>query len=114
MEEATVLEVVLVGGHVVDPASGFDAPADVAVGGGGVLAVGPGLWVDDGPAGAAAGLTTPPGGPEVIDVAGLLVTPGLIDLHVHVFPGLGNFCVDPDEAGVDRLVVSGNIAMCDR
>ena len=104
MEEATVLEVVLVGGHVVDPASGFDAPADVAVGGGGVLAVGPGLWVDDRPAGAAAGLTVPPGGPEVIDVSGLLVTPGLIDLHVHVFPGLGNFCVDPDEAGVDRGV----------
>jgi dihydroorotase len=93
-------ELALSGGHVIDPASGLDAPADVAVAHGRVVAVGPGL------APGAAGA----GGVQVIDVSGCIVTPGLIDLHVHVFPGLGNFCVDPDEAGVDRgvpVVVDG-------
>jgi dihydroorotase len=33
-----------------------------------------------------------------------VVAPGLIDLHAHVFPGLGNFCVRADEAGVERGV----------
>jgi dihydroorotase len=96
------IETVLAGGHVIDPASGLDGPADVAVAAGRVVAVGPGLAPADG---GSRG-----GGVEVIDVSGCIVTPGLIDLHVHVFPGLGNFCVDPDEAGVDRgvpVVVDG-------
>ena len=40
-----------------------------------------------------AGLTTH--GEEVIDASGLLVAPGLIDLHVHVFSGIGLYSVDP-------------------
>ena len=39
-----------------------------------------------------------------------VVTPGLIDLHAHVFPGLGDFCVEPDRAGVETgvpVVVDG-------
>jgi dihydroorotase len=82
---------VLAGGRVVDPASGTDAVLDVVVTDGVVAAVGADL---------AAGL--PEAG--VVDCAGLLVTPGLIDLHVHIMAGLGNFCVEPDEAGVDRGV----------
>jgi dihydroorotase len=34
----------------------------------------------------------------------LVVTPGLIDLHVHVYPGLGDFCLPPDQVGVDSGV----------
>jgi len=34
----------------------------------------------------------------------MLVTPGLIDLHVHVYPGLGDFCLHPDRVGVDAGV----------
>ncbi len=41
-----------------------------------------------------------PPGTDVIDCAGMLVTPGLIDLHVHVMPGLGDFCVKADDVGV--------------
>jgi len=41
---------------------------------------------------------------EVIDADGLIVTPGLIDLHVHVYPGLGDFCLPPDQVGVDSGV----------
>lgn len=61
------------GGHVIDPATGLDGPADVAVADGRVAAVGPNL-----PAHPAA---------RVIDFAGNYVTPGLIDIHAHVFPG---------------------------
>lgn len=87
----------LVGGRVIDPANGIDAIADVVCGDGKVLAVGSGV--------AATYLDA-----DRIDCTNLIVTPGLIDLHVHVYPGLGNFCVTPDQAGVERgvpIVVDG-------
>jgi dihydroorotase len=64
-------EVVLKGGHVIDPANGISGLADVAVGGGRVLSVGSALPVD--------GATT------VLDVTGRYVVPGVIDIHAHVF-----------------------------
>lgn len=61
------------GGRVVDPAASLDGPADVCIADGHVR------WV-------AAG-RAPEG--EVIDVGGLVVVPGLIDMHVHLRePGL--------------------------
>ena len=63
-------DLLLQGGHVIDPINGINGPADVAVGGGRVLAVGPDL---------------PTAGRTVLDVAGCYVTPGLIDMHAHVF-----------------------------
>jgi N-acyl-D-aspartate/D-glutamate deacylase len=59
---------VLRGGRVIDPESGFDAVADVAIGGGRVTQVGPGL----------------PAAPAEVDAAGLVVTAGFVDLHSHV------------------------------
>ena len=56
-------------GHVVDPASGVDGPADVLIEDGQISDVGQGL--------ARAGAT-------VFDAAGCLVLPGLIDMHVHL------------------------------
>lgn len=87
----------LQGGRVVDPASGLDAVADVLAVDGVVAAVGSPDEVDL--AVAAAGGTV-----QTIDCEGLVVTPGLIDLHAHVFPGLGDFCVAPDRAGVQTAV----------
>ena len=94
---STPVDLVLAGGRVIDPATGIDAPLDVATGGGQIVAVGTGL------------VTAHPEA-RVVDVTGCLVTPGLIDLPVHVIPGLGNFCVEPDDAGVHRgvpIVVDG-------
>lgn len=60
----------IINGRVIDPASGLDAPRDVAVADGRMVAIGTGLPRD--PA------------DRVIDAAGLLVVPGLIDPHVHL------------------------------
>jgi dihydroorotase len=80
------------GGRVIDPALGVDGIADVLVVDGRIAAVGPDLDAPD--------------GASVRDVSGLLVTPGLIDLHVHVYPGLGDFCLHPDRVGVQTGVTT--------
>lgn len=56
------------GGRVVDPANERDETGD--------------LWVHDGVI-APAGFQPPSGGFDTIDAAGLVVAPGLIDIHVH-------------------------------
>ena len=84
----------LAGGRVIDPASSTDALADVLVVDGVVTALGPDL----------AGSGAAPPDAEVVDCRGTLVVPGLIDLHCHVMPGLGDFCVDADSVGVDTGV----------
>ena len=61
------------GGRVIDPKSGTDAVRDVAVAQGKIAQVAASI-----PAAEAK---------QVIDATGLLVTPGLVDLHVHVFHG---------------------------
>jgi len=71
--QAVQYDLLLKGGHVIDPANGLDKVADVAIAGGKIAAVGEGIPVE------AAG--------KVVDVSGLYVTPGLIDIHFHVGHG---------------------------
>src|SRR5262245_38653903 len=68
-------DLLLRGGHVIDPRNRVSAVRDVAIRDGKVAAVAP--TIDP-----ATALKT-------VDVARLYVTPGLIDLHVHVFTGTG-------------------------
>src|SRR5262245_27225434 len=70
------------GGHVLDPAQGIDAVRDVRLDGGRIVAV-------------ASDLKPAPG-EETLEARGLLVTPGLVDLHVHVFPGASHYGIEPD------------------
>ncbi len=84
----------LTGGRCIDPASGNDAIADVLVDDGVITAIGADL--ED--------LGSVPPHTKTIDCSGQLVTPGLIDMHVHVMPGLGDFCVEADDVGVDMGV----------
>ena len=79
-------DLLLKGGRVVDPAQEIDAMLDVAIRGGRIEKL-------------AAGID-PSSAKEVRDVGGLLVTPGLIDLHVHVYQHVTDFGLNPDEAGV--------------
>jgi dihydroorotase len=96
-------EVLLRGGHVIDPANGRDGVADVGIAGGKIARVGPDLDAAQ--------------AKQVVDVAGLYVTPGLIDIHVHVYPKRGpaapgfQASVIPDahsfRAGVTTFVDAG-------
>ncbi|MEX0679835.1 MAG: amidohydrolase/deacetylase family metallohydrolase [Balneolales bacterium] len=71
--KAQEIEILLKGGHVIDPKNEIDAPMDVAVSGNTILRVAEHI-----PEESAR---------RVIDVTGLFVTPGLIDMHAHVFHG---------------------------
>ena len=62
----------LTGGRVIDPANNFDSPADLLIVNGKIAAVG------------KAAATQAPAEVERMDVSGLVVCPGLIDLHVHL------------------------------
>ncbi len=65
-------DLLIAGGHVVDPASGLDQPRDILIRDGLISAV-------DQP-GAFASVP----GLQIVDAAGLVVAPGLIDIHVHL------------------------------
>jgi dihydroorotase len=71
--QAPRYDLLLKGGHIIDPANGLDAKMDVAVSLGRIAAV-----EKDIPANQAG---------KVVDVSGLYVTPGLIDIHFHVGHG---------------------------
>ncbi len=62
-------KILIKGGRVVDPADNIDDNADVLIENGRIAAVGNGLAAQDA---------------EVIDAAGKIVVPGLIDMHVHL------------------------------
>jgi dihydroorotase len=68
-------DLVLKGGHVIDPRNGIDAIRDVAI-------------KDHKVAEVAEHIQTSQGA-KVVDVGGLYVTPGLVDIHVHVYAGTG-------------------------
>ena len=79
-------DVLLKGGRVVDPSAGLDGMHDVAVQGSAIARIAPNIPVAE--------------ATRTIDVAGRIVTPGLIDLHAHVFEGFNRTGVHPDLAGV--------------
>ena len=96
------MTVLLQGGRVIDPASGLDEIGDVLCDDGTIVAIGPDLAATGDPGGHLGGGLG--GEVEIVDCRGRLVTPGLIDMHVHVMPGLGDFCVGADDVGVDMGV----------
>ena len=63
------MKTLIKGGRVIDPANKIDGVLDVLIEDGKIAAVGEELPGDDA---------------EIIDAEGLLVTPGLIDMHVHL------------------------------
>jgi len=100
----TQYDLVLKGGHVIDPKNNISAVRDVAISQGKIAAVAANI-----PASQAR---------KTIDVANLYVTPGLVDIHVHVFAGsmqreyLGENAVRPDgftfRSGVTTVVDAGS------
>lgn len=103
--QAQTYDLLLKGGHVIDPRNGVDVVRDVAIAGGKIAAVAPQIAAGD--------------ARKVIDTRGLYVTPGLVDIHAHVFAGSrpnttagGDRSVFPDQAsfrsGVTTMVDPGS------
>ena len=98
-------DLLLKGGHVIDGKNGLNAVRDVAVKDGKIAAVEPNI--------------APAKALKTVDVTGLYVTPGLVDIHVHVYQGPvrnsyanGDFGLFPDiyclRAGVTTVVDAGS------
>ncbi|MCA3573330.1 MAG: amidohydrolase/deacetylase family metallohydrolase, partial [Aestuariivirga sp.] len=91
------MDLILRGGRVIDPSQGIDAVMDVGFAGGKVAALGPSL---------------PGKGAQSRDVSGLIVVPGLIDLHTHVYWGGTSLGIDAEEfcrtSGVTTAVDTGS------
>ena len=84
-------DLIVRGGLLVDPELGTAAPGDLAIVGGRIAAVGTNIET------AGAG---------VYDASGLLVTPGLIDLHTHVYDQRTGLGLSADTAGVQQAVTT--------
>jgi dihydroorotase len=82
MSEGAAYDLLVAGGTVVDPATGTNGLLDVAVKDGRVAAVAAGIARDS--------------AKQVIDATGQLVTPGLIDLHTHIYWGATYWGIEPD------------------
>ena len=97
-------DLLLKGGHVIDAKNHIDGVRDVATEGGRIARV--------------AEKIDPAEARKVVDATGLYVTPGLIDMHVHVFkrsnppPGAQDEAVNPDafsfRSGVTTVVDAGS------
>lgn len=85
-------------GRVIDPSQNLDAVCDVALQGGRVAKIAPQIPDDQ--------------ARNTLDASGLIVTPGLIDLHVHIHWGVSHYGIEPDlsclAAGVTTAVDAGS------
>jgi dihydroorotase len=88
-------DLVLKGARVVDPSQGLDKVTDIAFAGGKVSAIGDGL-----------------AGKDTRDVKGKIVSPGLIDLHTHVYWGGTSLGVEAEllarSGGVTTFIDAGS------
>jgi len=92
-------DLLIKGGHVLDPGQSLDGQMDIAISGGKIAAIQPDIVASE--------------AKRVVEVRGThrYVVPGLIDIHTHVAygattPGVGMGCVDPDVGGVHSGVTT--------
>ena len=93
-----MFDLILRGGRVIDPSQGVDEVMDVGFAGGKVAKIGINLPAES--------------GTQVRDVTGRLVTPGLIDLHTHVYWGGTSLGIDAEDfcrkSGVTTCIDTGS------
>jgi dihydroorotase len=85
-------------GRVIDPGQNLDAECDVAIISGRVAAIAPAIHESE--------------ARRVVDARGLIVTPGLIDVHVHIYEGVSHYGINADTTclrqGVTTVVDAGS------
>lgn len=103
---AQTYNIVIKGGHVIDPKNHIDETMDVAIKDGKIAMVAKNIDASQ--------------ATQVVDARGMYVTPGLIDIHTHVFWGVepdhqyenGNLAIQPDgftfRNGVTTIVDAGS------
>ncbi len=77
---------------MIDPSQAIDGRFDVAIKSGKIAQVASGI-----PRSEAR---------QVVDATGKIVTPGLIDMHGHVYDGVAALSIDPDVVGIPRGVTT--------
>jgi dihydroorotase len=85
-------DMVIRGGRVIDPSQSLSAFRDVAVLNGRIARIAERIPTD--------------GARATYDATGRLITPGLIDCHVHVYEGVSNVGIDADTIGIARGVTT--------
>jgi dihydroorotase len=93
-----VFDLILKGGRIIDPSQNLDRTADIGFAAGKVARIGADLAADP--------------GTDVRDVSGHIVSPGLIDLHTHVYWGGTSLGIDAEEfcrtSGVTTCIDTGS------
>lgn len=104
--QAQTYSIVIKGGHVIDPKNNIDQVMDVAINEGKIILVAKNIDTKD--------------AIQVVNATDMVVTPGLIDMHTHVFWGVepdhqyenGNLAIQPDgftfRNGVTTIVDAGS------
>ena len=91
-------DLLIKGGTVIDPSQGINGPNDVAVEDGKIARVAASISIEE--------------ASRVVEVKGSIVTPGLIDLHTHIYDGVNGNGVQADiggvRAGVTTMVDAGS------
>jgi dihydroorotase len=91
-------DLILKGGRIIDPSQNLDRTADIGFAAGKVARIGADLAADP--------------GTDVRDVSGHIVSPGLIDLHTHVYWGGTSLGIDAEEfcrtSGVTTCIDTGS------
>ena len=88
----TAYDLLISGGTVIDPASGLHERSDIGIAEGRIAAVAAALSTSD--------------ARDVVDATDRLVVPGLVDLHVHVYPGVADLSVEADPTCLGRGVTT--------
>lgn len=85
-------DLLIKGGRVIDPAQKIDGVLDVAITGQRIALVAKDISANE--------------GKQVLDAKGKIVTPGLIDLHCHIYDSIHGISIEPDVAGVKQGVTT--------
>jgi dihydroorotase len=87
-----MFDLLIKNGRVIDPARNIDDKLDVAINGSEIARVARDIPASE--------------GKELFDASGKIVTPGLIDMHAHVYESFNRLSVGPDAAGLSQGVTT--------